>query len=76
MLLMSMFSRAGHWPAETPTPINGNVKHLYRFPVSATYTVYSVMSGLGPDIHVFRCYELQRRGCRAFARHDGMGRTH
>jgi hypothetical protein len=28
---------------------------LYPFRVSATYTV---MSGLGPDIHVFLCYEL------------------
>jgi Uncharacterised protein family (UPF0149) len=37
-------------------------------------TTYTVMLGLGPDIHVFLCRELQRRGCRAFARHDGMSR--
>jgi peptidoglycan/LPS O-acetylase OafA/YrhL len=31
--------------------------------------------GLCPDIHVFLRYELQGRGCRAFARHDRMSRT-
>jgi hypothetical protein len=29
------------------------------------------MVGLGPAIHVFLCCERQRRGRRAFARHDG-----
>jgi hypothetical protein len=45
---------------------------LAGLPVSAAYTV---MSGLGPDIHVFLCYDLKRRGCRAFAQHDGVSRT-
>ena len=48
--------------------------------VSATHTV---MSGLGPDIHVFVAGTNERRGCRppafawaGFARHDSMEADH
>jgi hypothetical protein len=36
-----------------------------------------VMPGLGPGIHVFLAmFPQQRRGCRAFARHDEYDRPH
>jgi hypothetical protein len=44
------------------------VRQLYQLPLTA---IHAVMAGLGPAIHVFHCYEPQRRGWPAFAGHDG-----